>query len=117
MFVCKSKKSFLPNFTPILDNLSITQSTAGNYTTVYVYGSNYLPNGTTFVQFGKNGIKLPVVYYNSFTLSFFVPTNISSGKYDIQVINLYNGQFSPQINQTYPGKLNYSINSITYEIL
>jgi hypothetical protein len=111
---CRGYNEFYPSFTPVLNGLSVTSSSAGNYSLVYVNGSNFLPNGTTFVKFGNFGY-LPVTYYSSFNLSFVVPLNAVSGNYNIQVVNLYNGNFSPQINQSYPGNLNYS-NSITYTI-
>ena len=68
---CKRNKGSLPSFTPVLYNLSVTTSSSGAYSLVYVYGSNFLPNGTTFIQFGTTF--LPVIYYNSFNLSFVIP--------------------------------------------
>jgi hypothetical protein len=111
---CRGYNGFYPSFTPILGNLSVTSSVAGVYTNINVYGSNFLPNGTTFIKFGNYGY-IPIIYYDSFSLSFIVPLNAVVGNYNIQVINIYNGNFSPQINQSYPGNLNYS-NSIIYTI-
>ena len=111
---CKGNKGFLPSFTPILSNLSVTTSSSGAYSLVYVYGSNFLPNGTTFIQFGT--IFLPVIYYNSFNLSFVVPTSALAGNYNVKVVNLYNGNFSPSINFSYPGNLCYS-NSVIFSVL
>jgi len=108
-------KGFYPSFTPSLTNLSVTSSLVRNYTVVYVNGSNFLPNGTTFIKFGNYG-NLPVTYYSSFNLSFVVPSIPNAGNYSVSVVNLYNGNFSPQINQTNGGVLNYS-NSITYNIV
>ena len=108
------RKSFLPSFTPKLYSLSVTSSDYRKYTKVYVNGSNFLPNGTTFVLFGSNEY-LPVTYYSSFKLSFVVPLRAISGNYSIKVVNLYNGNFSTPSNQTYSGNLNYS-NSINYTI-
>lgn len=110
---CKRNKGSLPSFTPVLYNLSVTTSSSGAYSLVYVYGSNFLPNGTTFIQFGTTF--LPVIYYNSFNLSFVIPISALAGNYNVKVVNLYNGNFSPPINQRYPGTLNYS-DSITYTI-
>jgi hypothetical protein len=107
-------RGFYPSFTPILSNLSVTTSAVGAYSIVYVNGSNFLPNGTTFVQFGSLGY-LPVTYYGSFNLSFVVPLNAIADNYVVKVVNLYNGNFSPEVNQSYPGNLNFS-NSITYII-
>ena len=112
---CKRNKGFLPNFKPILSGLSTTTSSYKAYSLVYVYGSNFLPNGTTFIQFGTFGY-LPATYYSSFNLSFQVPSNAIVGNYNVKVVNLYNNNFSKPVNQCYPGNLNYSNNSITYTI-
>ena len=111
---CARNKGFLPSFTPNLFSLSVTTSGSGAYSLVYVNGSNFLPNGTTFIQFGELGY-LPVTYYSSFNLSFVVPLNAIPGNYSVKVVNLYNGNFSPPVNQSYSGNLNYS-NSINYTI-
>jgi hypothetical protein len=111
---CRGYNSFYPSFTPMLESLSVTSSQAGSYSLVYVNGSNFLPNGTTFIKFSGLGY-LPVIYYSSFSLSFVVPVNALPGSYDVQVVNLYNGNFSSPINQSYPGNLNFS-KSITYTI-
>jgi hypothetical protein len=100
-------RGFYPSFTPELSNLSVTTSAAGSYSLVYVNGSNFLPNGTTFVQFGNLGY-LPVTYYSSFNLSFVVPLNAVAGNYPVKVVNLYNGNFSTPVNQSYSGNLNFS---------
>ena len=103
----KYNNAFFPSFTPELLSLSVITSISGVYSLVYVYGSNFLPNGTTFIQFGKLGF-IPVTYYSSFELSFVVPLNALAGDYPVKVVNLYNGNFSPQINQSYAGNLNFS---------
>jgi len=107
-------KGFLPSFTPILYDLSVTTSASRTHSHVYVNGYNFLPGGTTFIQFGELGY-LPVIYYSSFNLSFVVPLNAIAGNYAVKVVNLYNGNFSPQVNESYSGNLNFS-NSITYTI-
>jgi hypothetical protein len=107
-------RSFLPSFTPNVSSLSVTTSPAGSYSLVYVNGSNFLPNGTTTIQFGSFGY-LSVTYYSSRNLSFVVPLNAVSGNYSVKAVNLYNDNFSPQVNQSYPGNQNFS-NSITYTI-
>jgi len=107
-------KGFYPSFTPELTGLSVTTSAAGAYSLVYVNGSNFLPNDTTFIQFGTFGY-LPVTYYSSFNLSFVVPLNAVKGDYSVKVVNLYNGNFSPPVNQSYAGNLNFS-QPITYTI-
>jgi len=111
---CRKFKIGYPSFTPILYNLSTISSLSGGYSLVYVNGTNFLPNGTTFIKFGNYGY-LPITYYSSFNLSFVVPLNAIVGNYQVQVINVYNGNFSPEINQSYPGNINLS-NSITYTI-
>ena len=112
---CRKFKGFYPSFKPSLSNLSVTSSSVGIFTEVYVNGSNFLPNGTTFIKFGNYGY-LPAIYFSSFNLSFVVPLNIISGNYSVSVVNLYNGNFSSPVNQSYPGVLNFS-NSLTYTIL
>jgi hypothetical protein len=105
--------NFYPSFNPIIYNLSITNSKLKIYSQVYINGSNF--QGTAFVNFGpyKN---LPIIFYSSFNISFVVPINAPIGSYNVIVVNVYNGNFSPQINTSYPGNQNYS-NSITYNII
>ena len=114
---CIKYKGFYPSFTPVINTLSTNSSINGVYSLVYIIGQNFFPscNGTTFVNFGsiKN---LPITFYSPFNISFVVPLNAISGNYDIVVVNIYNGNFSPQVNQSYPGIQNYS-NSITYTLL
>lgn len=112
---CSRNQGFLPSFTPNLSSLSVTTSSSAAYSRVYVNGSNFLPNGTTFIQFGGLGY-LPVTYYSSFNLSFVIPINTIPGNYLVKVVNLYNGNFSPPVNESYPGNLNFSTNSINYII-
>ena len=111
---CRTYKGTYPSFTPRLESLSVTSSSIGAYSSVYVYGANFLPNGTTFIKFGNYGY-LPVTYYSSFNVSFSVPLNATTGNYAVQIVNVYNSNFSPQVNQSYPGNLNFS-NSLTYTI-
>jgi hypothetical protein len=111
---CRGYQGFYPSFTPILDSLSVTSSVSGAYSLVYVTGSNFLPNNSTVIKFGNYDL-LPVTYYSSFNLSFVVPTSLVAGNYNVQVINIYNGNFSPQVNQSYQGIFNYSL-PITYTI-
>ena len=111
----KLNNSNYPSFTPILSSLSTTSSPFGGYSLVYVNGYNFLPNGTTFIKFGNYGY-LPITYYSSSNLSFVVPLDAFINNYQVQVANLYNGNFSPQINQTSQGNINLSTESITYTI-
>jgi len=109
---CLKSKGFLPSFTPIINNLSVTTSVSGVYSLVYINGSNFVL-GATYVKFGT--FNLPITFYSSFNISFVVPLNVAAGNYNVVVVNIYNGNFSPAVNQSYPGKQNYS-NSITYTI-
>lgn len=100
-------RGFYPSFRPLLSSLSVNTSAAGSYSLVYVDGGNFLPYGTTFIKFGSFGF-LPVIYYSSFNLSFVVPLNVVPGNYLVYVVNLYNGNFSRAVNQSYPGNLIFS---------
>lgn len=112
---CKSV-SFYPNFSPAISSLSVTSSGSGVYSLVYITGANFLPPsyGTTYVNFGtfKN---LPITFYSTINISFVVPLNAPSSNYNVTVVNIYNSNFSPSVNQSYAGNPNYS-NSITYTI-
>lgn len=114
--VCRKFNGFYPSFTPILYNLSVTfSSQQGAFLVVYVTGANFLPNGSTYICFGGFGNVQPV-YYSSYNLSFVVPLNAPIGVYNVQAVNVYNGNFSPNVNQSYPPNLNYS-NAISFEIM
>jgi hypothetical protein len=116
IFTTCKYRSFYPSFTPTINSLSTTNSVHGVYSFVQVNGSNFLPPcyGTTYVNFGTFK-QLPIVFYSPFNISFVVPLNATSGTYNVQVVNIYNDNFSPPVNQSYPGIQNYS-NSITYKI-
>jgi hypothetical protein len=113
---CRSYKSVYPSFTPTINSLSVIGSNPGTYSNVIINGTNFLPPcyGTTYVNFGsfKN---LPITFYSTTVISFVVPLNAVPGIYNVQVVNIYNGNFSPSVNQSYPGVLNFS-NSIMYFI-
>lgn len=111
---CRLFKPLLPSFTPIIGSLSVTSSSAGKYSLVYINGNNFFPNGTTYVNFGPYQ-NIPIVYYGSFNISFVVPLNATAGNYNVVVVNLYNGQFSAPVKYSYPGNLNYS-SSFTYTL-
>jgi hypothetical protein len=113
---CKRNKTSYPNFAPVIYNLSVLSSCAGAYSLVNIDGANFLPPsyGTTYVNFGQY-TDLPITFFSSFNISFVVPLNAPPGNYAVTVVNVYNGNFSPAINQTYPGNLVYS-NSITYTL-
>ena len=109
-------KSFYPSFNPKINNLSVTSSAAGVYQIVYINGLNFLPplNGSTYVNFGSF-TNLPITFYSSFNISFVVPSNAVAGNYNVVVVNLYNGNFSTPVNNSYPSIPNFS-NSVTYTV-
>lgn len=119
---CRNIKSAYPSFTPQILHLSETSSLQGQYKVIKINGVNFLPSvyGTTYVNFDKNfGYtnfkQLPITFYNTSQISFVVPLNTVAGNYTVTVVNVYNSNFSPAVNQTYSGNLNYS-NKITYTI-
>jgi len=105
-----------PSFAPVINNLSINSSASGIYSLVYIYGINFLPPvyGTTYVNFGSFK-QLPITFYNNSCISFVVPLNAPPGNYTIVVVNIYNSNYSPNVNHSYPGNPNYS-NSNIYTI-
>ena len=114
---CLKYKPFLPNFAPKIDNISVNSSLFNTYSIVNITGSNFLPPvyGNTFVNLGETYTNLPIIFYSCFNISFVIPLNAIPGEYKIKVVNIYNGNFSPAVNTSYPGIPNYS-NSITYTI-
>ena len=104
---CRKYKGFYPSFTPVIGNISTTTSVAGKYSYVAINGRNFLPNGTTYINFGgyKN---IQITYISSFNIAFVVPTVAPSGSYNVVVVNVYTDNFSPSVNQSYQGTLNYS---------
>jgi hypothetical protein len=113
---CRRYKSVYPSFTPTINSLSVTSSISGVYSNVMINGSNFLPPcyGTTYVNFGSFK-KIPITFYTTSAISFIVPLNAVPGTYNVQVVNIYNSNFSPSVNQSYAGNLNFS-NSITYTL-
>jgi len=113
---CNTYTPSLPSFSPIINSLSSSSSVAGQYALIYVTGANFLPNGTTYINFGifKN---ISVTFYSSFNISFVVPSYAPKGSYNIVAVNIYNGYFSSPVGNSYPANLNYSTSNIIYEIL
>jgi len=111
---CRLYKSVLPSFTPIINNLSVTSSIAGQYSLVYINGNNFFTNAITYINFGSY-TNIPITFYSSFNISFVVPLNATAGNYNVVAVNIYNGQFSPSVKYTYSGNLKYS-NSINYTL-
>jgi hypothetical protein len=113
---CKLAKGFLPSFTPQIYFLPITDtSAAGAYSYVIINGNNFLPNGSTYVNFGNDYTNIPVSYFSSNNISFIVPGNATPGIYNIVVVNNYTGNFGSHINNFYNSNLNYS-NSVPYTL-
>jgi hypothetical protein len=110
---CKLSQGFLPSFKPEIYSISKHTSVAGEYSVIFILGKNFLPNGTTYVNFGNDYQNIAVSYFSSFDISFVVPANAIIGSYDIVVVNNYNSNFSSNINNFYNNNLNYS-NSKTY---
>jgi len=112
---CIKYNPMYPSFTPVIGSISVNSSLTGQYSLVYIFGTNFFPNGTTYVNFGPYQ-NIPVTYYGSNNISFVVPIQAQAGTYDIVVINIYNGNFSTPVNFSYPGVLNYS-KSFVYQII
>lgn len=116
-------QSGYPPFTPIIKSLSVTSSYRDVYSTVIIQGSNFLPPsyGKTYVDFGPFNkfsgyfTHLPITFYNTTFISFVVPLNMKLGKYNVQVGNVYNNNFSPGNKQSNSGRVNLS-NSKIYTI-
>lgn len=75
---------------PVIYSLSPPYSPLGFNTTCYISGlnfSNNSSNGISTVTFG-NITNIPVIFYNNSYISFEVPTtNITTGTYNVQVVN------------------------------
>ena len=114
---CRKISNAYPIFAPSIYSLSVTTSVSGVYSLVYIDGNNFLPSvyGTTYVNFGNTHKNLPIIFYSPNQLSFVVPLDAIIGSYNVTVVNVYNSNFSPAVNLTYAGNLNYS-NPITYFI-
>ena len=112
---CKLAKGFLPSFTPEIYSLSVYTSLSGAYSNVFINGKNFLPNGTTYVNFG-NFTNIPVSYFSSFSISFVVPSSAPIGSYNVVVVNNYTSNYSANINNIYNQNLNFS-NIITYILI
>ena len=112
---CRKFVGFYPSFTPVLNSLSVSSSASGSFVEVYVTGQNFLPQENTYIRFGSFGYIQPV-FYSSFNLSFVVPLNATPGVYNVQVVNIYNNNFSPSVNMSYGSNLNFS-NVIQYVVV
>jgi len=117
---CKQSTGFYPSFTPVIYNLSLNTSAYGTYSLVYINGTNFQPPciATTYINF-TNAVnsytRIPITFYSSYYISFIVPIDAPIGTYSVVAVNIYNGNFSPQVNNTYPGILDYS-NAVNYTL-
>jgi hypothetical protein len=111
------RKATYPPFAPTISNLSVTSSVVKTYSLVYIYGTNFLPPayGNTYVNFGPYK-QLPITFYSTASISFLVPLDAEVGNYNVVVVNVYNSNFSPAINHSYSGNLNFS-NPVLYQII
>jgi hypothetical protein len=107
------KKGFYPSFTPAIYNLRPNTSLHDTYSLVYIIGDNFQAPAyaTTYINFTNalnSYTKLPITFFSSSVISFVVPIDAPAGTYSVVAVNVYNGNFSPQFNNKYPGILNYS---------
>ena len=117
---CRQTTGFYPSFTSAIYNLSTNTSIHGSYSLVYINGNNFqAPSiATTYINFTNalySYTRLPITFFSSSYISFVVPTNAPAGTYSVVAVNIYNGNFSPQVNNVYPGILDYS-NAVNYVI-
>jgi hypothetical protein len=109
---CNKYKSFYPDLTPVVYSFSTYSSSRNTYTVVNVIGKNFLPDGTTAVQFGSY-TNIPIIYYSSFNISFVVPTPPSANTYPetytVYVTLNTNSNFSPFL--LYSNPVTYTITS------
>lgn len=103
---CPSKKGFYPDITPSIESISPDTSESNIYTTVQIYGLNFLPFGNTELNMGQYK-NLPYSYLNSTNISFQVPSGILPGIYDIQLNNTNNYNVPP--NSLYSNIVKYTI--------
>ena len=108
-YECNTNKSSYPKFSPTIYNLNISNIVAAGKTIIHIIGDNFFPEsfGITTLNFGRYK-NIPFIFYDSFNISFVVPSDADSGIYDIVAVNLYNGNFGPNINQMYTGRNIYS---------
>jgi hypothetical protein len=115
---CIQNTGFYPSFTSSIYNLSTNTSVHGNYSLVYINGNNFQAPciATTYINFTNalySYTRLPITFFSSSYISFVVPTAAPAGTYSVVAVNIYNGNFSPQVNNAYPGILDYS-NVVNY---
>jgi len=110
---CQKYKKNLINYDPTITYVTPEDSIYNKYTEVYVYGSNFFPNGSSFVKLGN--IEVSVSYYSSNLVTFIVPNNIGPGTYTLNVVN--NISYSPiNVTSVPPSQLSKS-NSVNFIII
>jgi len=114
----RCRKPTYPSFTSVIYNLSTNTSVTGSYSLIYINGDNFQAPcmATTYINFtnaSNSYTRLPITFFSSSYISFVVPTGAPAGSYSVVAVNIYNGNFSPQVNNAYPGILDYS-NVVNY---
>jgi len=90
-----------PNLTPTITALSFyNMSSSKKPTKLTVYGTNFTNTTNTTVNFGQY-IGLPITFYTSTCITFYIPINTQPGTYNVQVVcnTLYTNIVVFTINQ------------------
>jgi hypothetical protein len=107
---CRKYSGFYPNLKPIVYSFSTYTSVKNVYTVVNVVGENFLPDGTTSINFGPYN-SLPVMYNGSNNISFVVPFFSANTSvpitYNVYVTSITNSNFSPFV--LYSNPISYTI--------
>lgn len=103
---CPTKKGFYPNITPTINSIVPDNSAFNVFTTVQIYGINFLPFGNTELSIGEYK-NIPYSYLNSFNISFQIPSGLLPGIYDIKLNNTNNYNNPP--NSVYSNVVKYTI--------
>jgi hypothetical protein len=100
------------NYYPFILHTTPNSCYYNNYTEVYVYGNNFFPNGSTFVNIGSTNVQIS--FFSSNLITFIIPNNLISGVYTITVIN--NISYSPTNVTSIPPKQLSKSNPVTFQI-
>ena len=80
---CIQYNRVVPTLVPAIYSFSQTSNSQGNLTKVFINGYNIMPY--SYVKFGS--YKFTNIIYNSSTnIGFYVPNDVPSGTYSVQVI-------------------------------
>ena len=88
---CKRYRGYYPDTTPVITGLSYSNSTAGVYKVIYIYGNHFYPNDVTSLDIigpNKTYKNYPFIYFNNKCISFAIPGDAFQGFYEIQVKNV-----------------------------